>query len=71
MPKPKKREDVAKLSALRLEALYDRKPFGKRHVLVPNGALSWDGFNRIWCKGAEYYTHPDYEHPELPSGEDP
>jgi hypothetical protein len=58
-PLPNRRHHVARFTALRSDALYDRKPLGKRYVLTPNGALSWNGFDRLWRQGAELYKHPE------------
>jgi hypothetical protein len=60
LPNTKRRQDVARLNALRTEALYDRKPLGRQYTLAPNGALSWDGFDRLWRNGGEFYEHPGH-----------
>lgn len=55
-PVPKDLKHMQRLIELRNENLYDQIPLGKLHVLSPNGALSWESFNRLWSDAFEVYA---------------
>ncbi len=56
-PVPKDREAWGSLNALASRHLYDVKTHGRLRVAVPNRALSWEGFERLWNQARSRYVY--------------
>ncbi len=54
-PVPKNEAMYTDHGELVRERLHDRKPFGRSHILSPNNALSWDGYDELWRVAAAVF----------------